>query len=179
MKTHSFKESLAFSERQSDAPWWELVYREAFPTFEAMAIVRRNGWAQESGIDRVITLASGKTITVDEKVRDKDWPDILLEYLSNVERKRPGWVVKDLACDFLAYAFVPTSTCYLLPFPTLRTAWRKNGQRWVDNARAAQRGYRIVDAWNEPGYTTRSVAVPIPEVMQALSNAMIIHWAER
>jgi hypothetical protein len=35
-------------------------------------------------------------------------PDFLLEYWSDYERRSPGWIEKDLACDFIAYAFVPS-----------------------------------------------------------------------
>ena len=59
--------------------WWTDVYRGAFPDLLSMTNVRKDGWAQRGGIDRVLTLSSGKTITVDEKVREKVWPDILLE----------------------------------------------------------------------------------------------------
>lgn len=175
MTVHNFTESLRFSQEQADAPWWEGVYRQAFPGFASMTCVRKDGWAQRGGIDRVITLMSGKVLTVDEKVRSEDWPDILLEYWSSVEHRRPGWVAKDLACDFLAYAFVPSQTCYLLPFPTLRRAWRKYKDAWVRWGQGRSQGYSIRDARND-GYTTRSVAVPIPSLLAALSDAMEVHW---
>lgn len=52
-----------------------------------MVSVRDDGWAQRGGIDRVITLACGRTIKIDEKVRKEDWPDILLERWSDEQRK--------------------------------------------------------------------------------------------
>ena len=128
---HDFDKSLEMSQAQSDAPWWIDVYRKAFPDMAAAVNVRDDGWAQRGGIDRVITLNSGKTLTVDEKVRDKDYPDFCLEYWSSIQSKTPGWVAKDLACDFIAYAFIPSATCYLLPFQTLRRAWRENHKIWV------------------------------------------------
>lgn len=166
---HSFVESRDRSRAQSDAPWWLDVYREAFPDLCSAVYVAADGWAQRGGIDRVLTLASGRTITVDEKVRDKDWPDILLEYWSDRDRKIVGWVAKDLACDFIAYAFIPSETCYLLPFATLRRAWKQNRMEWC-------RRYRRVEAQNA-GYTTVSVAVPKDVLFQALAGAMMIQWA--
>lgn len=172
---HRFQESLDFSGRYTDAPWWGIVYKEAFPTLLSMASVRADGWAQRGGIDRVLTLASGKTLWVDEKVREKDWPDILLEMWSDRDRRVPGWVAKDLACDYIAYAFVPNEQCYLLPFHTLRKAWQKHREEWVKSARQKKDGFRMVEAQNET-YVTESVAVPIDLLLKALSEAMVIHW---
>jgi hypothetical protein len=166
---HDFHESLERSQGYADAPWWFDVYREAFPNLRTAVNVRDDGWAQRGGIDRVITLASGKTLTVDEKVREEDWPDILLEYWSDRDRKIPGWVAKDLACDFIAYAFVPSQTCHLLPFLTLRRAWQINGREWVKK-------YKKVEAQNK-GYVTVSVAVPTKLLMSSLTAAMTVSWA--
>ena len=166
--THDFQGSLAKSKARADAPWWEAVYREAFPDMAAMVNVRDDGWAQRGGIDRVITLASARTINIDEKVRDKNWPDILLEYWSDRDRRIPGWVAKSLACDFVAYAFVPSQTCYLLNFQMLRRAWRLNRGAWV-------REHQKVEARNS-GYVTVSVAVPIQVIVSALGGATKITW---
>src|SRR5690606_6534418 len=122
MVVHSFRESLERSNGYVDAPWWGEVYARAFPGFTSMMSVREDGWAQRGGIDRVITLKSGKTLTVDEKVREKSWGDILLERWSDERRGTPGWIQKDLACDYIAYAFAPDRRCYLLPFMQLRRA---------------------------------------------------------
>ena len=175
---HDFEESLALSESYADAPWWEEVYRQAFPSMASMTCIRQDGWAQRGGIDRVIILRSGKSLGIDEKVRAEDWPDILLEYWSNRERRTPGWVAKDLATDYIAYAFIPSQRCYLLPFATLRRAWKENGAEWVALGKADADGFRIVPA-NNRTYTTISVAVPIPQLMAALADAMVIDWAPK
>lgn len=175
MTVHNFSDSLAKSQAQAEALWWEDVYRRAFADFDTMTCVRNDGWAQRGGIDRVVNLTSGKTINIDEKVRDGDWPDILLERWSNRVAKTPGWVQKALATDFIAYAFVPTQRCYLLPFLTLRKAWQRNGRDWIAKAEAKQDGFSVVLA-NNGTYTTESVAVPIGELLSALSDAMVIEW---
>lgn len=173
---HDFATSLAISAAQVDAPWWELVYRQAFPDFSVMHSVRCDGWAQRGGIDRVVSLASGKTITVDEKVRQKDYPDLLWEYLSDVKRQTPGWAAKDMACDYIAYAYIPSRKCYLLPALQVRKAWIENGKDWISKATSSTVGFRVVNADNGH-YTTRSVAVPIKESFRAIQTAMIIRWA--
>jgi len=168
MTVHDFRESLQKAADQADAPWWLGVYRKAFPDLESCVSVREDGWAQRGGIDRVLTLKSGRTLSVDEKVRYKDRDDIALEYWSDEARKIRGWVAKDLACDFIAYAFVPSGRCYLLPFQTLRRAWRDNRKEWV-------RDHFRVEAEN-PGYKTISVAVPIAILMSALGDAMLVRF---
>ncbi len=167
-KVHNFANSLDLSNSQSDDPMWEKVYRSAFPTLETMICVRKDGWAQRGGIDRVLTLSSGKTLTVDEKVRAKDYDDILLEYWSNKEKRIPGWIAKDLACDFIAYAFIPSKRCYLLPFHQLRLAWKNNKDEWVEKHFSSH-------ARNDR-YTTVSVAVPIGILMSAIKDTMTIYY---
>jgi len=172
---HSFDQSLAKSHRQEDAPWWTEVYRRAFPDLRAMVNVRQDGWAQRGGIDRVLTLGSGKTLTVDEKVREKDYGDVLLEYWSDYERRDPGWVAKDLACDLIAYAVVPTEKCYLLPFQQLRCVWRTNGRDWV-------RRFKKIEALNAGRsggtYTTVSVAVPTETLLDGMRDVLCVAWSQ-
>lgn len=172
---HDFRSSLAKSHAQADAPWWEPVYRSAFPGFVSMQSVRADGWAQRGGIDRLVHLRDGTSLKVDEKVRDKDWPDVLLEVWSDHDRQIPGWMEKDLTCDFIAYAFVPSRTCYLLPYQTLRRAWDENKVEWGHHAIREQNGFRVVDA-NNGTYVTRSYAVPLSYLWSALADAMRITW---
>jgi hypothetical protein len=154
-----------------------------------MRCVRDDGWAQRGGIDRLVDLADGTTLKVDEKVRDCAYPDIALERWSNRARRTPGWVQKKLTCDYIAYAFVPTQRCYLLPFQTLRRAWRQHGARWIALAEAdlhypspeahrhrGQDGFSTV--WADNGsYWTESIAVPIPALLDALTDAMVVGWS--
>jgi hypothetical protein len=165
---HSFTASLARSEQEAENPIWRRIYTSAFPTLVSLVSVRADGWAQRGGIDRVLTLSSGKTLTVDEKVRTRDYGDILLEYWSDERRRIPGWVAKDLACDFIAYAMLPTKRCFLLPFHQLRSAWRANGRAWVSD-------YPKIVAENE-NYQTISVGVPIDVLFSSMREAMTICW---
>lgn len=167
---HDFATSLARSHVYADAPWWIDMYRRAFPTLQSAVSVRSDGWAQRAGIDRVLTLACGRTLTVDEKVRTNDWPDILLEQWSDEERRSAGWVQKPLACDLIAYAFAPSGRCYLLPVVLLQRAWRLNGRSWIANF-GQRRAYNV-------GYVSANVPVPIGTLMQAMADAMLIAPAD-
>lgn len=168
MKPANFVADLAFSHAQADQPFWGEVYREAFPDMVSMVNVRKDGWAQRGGIDRKIVTSSGRDWNIDEKVRREKWNDILLETKSDIARDAPGWIVKDLACDFIAYAFLPTQECYLLPIVPLQRAWRKHGALWLAE-------YGTKTAQNER-WQTLNCPVPIPVLMRKVSEAMFIRW---
>lgn len=163
---HDFAASLAMSDSYADADWWLGIYRRAFPTLVSAVSVRADGWAQRGGIDRVLTLACGRTYTVDEKVRSRDWPDILLERWSDEAKRIAGWIQKPLACDFIAYAFAPSHRCYLLPVAPLQRAWRQHGRAWA-------RAYGQCRAQNA-SYVSTGVPVPIQTLMPAIAEAMLV-----
>lgn len=165
---HDFGGSLGKSREDSAAPFWEEIYRKAFADFGAMLPHPADGWAQRGGVDRTIILKSGKTIRVDEKLREGVWDDFLLERWSDRDRQTPGWIQQDLLCDFIAYAFRPSRTCHLLPFIPLRAAWRKYGREWIT-------AYPQIEAINVR-HVTVSVAVPIPVVLSAMNEAMCVSW---
>jgi len=174
---HSFRESLESSKAHTEAHWWPSTYRAAFPTVRTIASVDEDGWAQRAGIDRVLTLECGRTVSIDEKVRLKDYGDILLEYWSNEGKRIRGWICKPLLCDFIAYAVVPTETCYLLPTLSLQRAWRLKARAWAERADAGERGFRRVRADNG-SYVTASLAVPVPELLSAMQAAMTVTWSQ-
>jgi hypothetical protein len=168
-KCHNFKDCLEFSHAAEEWPIWEEVYQKAFPTMQAMLNHRQDGDHQRQGIDRSVILRNGKQILIDEKVRQADYDDILLEVWSDRVRKKPGWVAKDLLCDYIAYAILPRSVCYLLPVPQLRRAWQQKGSYWWAN------NFRPI-AKNE-GYETESVVVPTQELLSEIKNALVIDYS--
>ncbi len=166
--TNDFRRDLEWSHAQLNQSWWESVYRQAFPGFKSMEEITRDGWAQRAGIDRLVTLDDGTVLKIDEKCRREIYEDFALEYWSDEERRIPGWIGKPLNCDYIAYAFVPSRTCYLLPYQTLRTAWYRNRGVWINT-------YGVKRALN-PNHTTVFTPVPIPIVLGSLAEAMTIHW---
>lgn len=165
---HDFGECLERSHGHADRAWWLDVYRKAFPSLVVCYDARGDGYWQRSGVDRLIVLKSTKVIKVDEKVREKDYGDILLERWSKLERKEPGWVQKPLECDYIAYAIAPARRCYLLPVLTLQRAWHECGREWIER-------YGVKNAQNR-GYVTQNVSVPVDVLMRALVDAMVITW---
>lgn len=171
---HNFSKSLAASHKASDLPIWEHVYREAFPTFLAMADHRADGEHQRAGIDRSVILENSKQLLIDEKIRwpganGKVYDDIALEYLSNDRTGALGWVCKPLRADYIAYAIAPLGRCYLLPVIQMQIAWSRFGEQWKST-------YPSIKAKNS-SYVTHSVGVPPSVLFPAIGGALRVAFA--
>jgi hypothetical protein len=168
---HVFEESLGKSHAIANASFWDEVYRQAFPDMIGMSYVFKDSPEQRSGIDRKIFLTCGKTVTLDEKVREKDWPDFLLErWHHHKQHRTPGWIQKSLSCDFVAYAFLPSRTCYLLPWRPLREAWLKYGMEWI---KRRPRKYSQNNGW-----VTEGVCVSREELLAVVAGTVMINWGK-
>jgi len=162
-----FKEQLAWSAEKSYEGFWNAVYKKAFPNLVKTELCLEDMEAQALGIDRLIHLDNGRIVKVDEKKRSKDYGDILLEYVSNDRTGSPGWVKKNLAIDYIAYAIVPASRCYLFDWLMLRRAWDFYEEVWKEK-------YETKSARN-PNYNTLSLAVPTRVLMNAVAMSSVIN----
>lgn len=122
--------------------------------------------SQRQGIDRIVLLANGRVLKIDEKKRRQEYNDILLEYISVDKTGAPGWIEKDLTIDYLAYAFMQSQRVYLFDWCLLRRVWLKHKKEWIEQ-------YNIPPAQNS-GYCTLSVAVPITKLLKLISTASVI-----
>lgn len=175
-QVHDFNEQLAYSEQISCEPFWNAVYRKAFPNMVNHMLCSGDTQGQRMGVDRIVYLGNNLTLAIDEKKRKKDYGDMLLEYVSVDKTGAPGWAAKDLAIDYLAYAVMPSKQCHLFPFQLLRRVWNAYGDEWIAVATENERklkecregklsgyksnGYRLVVTPNKD-YNTLSVAVPM------------------
>lgn len=166
MTIHSFSKQLAYSEEASCEPFWDAIYKQAFPNLVAHVPCPGDTKSQRMGIDRVLMLSNGKALYIDEKKRAKTWGDVLLEFISVDATGAPGWIEKDLSIDYLAYAFMDNQRVYLYPWQMLRRAWLHLGAEW-------KKTHKIITAQND-GYKTHCVAVPIPTLNAAVQRASII-----
>jgi len=163
---HDFKERLAYSEKSSDEPFWFEVYKNAFPNIVNIMSCPGDTKSQRDGIDRIVLLTSGKIIKIDEKKREKEYKDILLEYLSNDYTGAVGWIEKDLLIDYLAYAFMQTKKVYIFPWDILKRVWYENKKEWLEK-------YKIPPAQNK-GYKTFNVAIPIEILSNKIKEALVV-----
>ncbi len=172
---NNFSNDLSFSHKIARLPFWEEVYKTAFPTMTGMQLIIEDGPAQRAGIDRILILESGEVVLIDEKVRKDKYDDFFLEYFSDARAQAPGWIMKNLSCDFIAYTFLPTMECYLLPFLELQEAWLAKRDEWF-----GRYGYKPAKNFtcDNRAYETHGVPVPIVELMPFLPHAMHITWSE-
>ena len=165
-KVHDFQDELEFSVKASDEPFWDAIYRKAFPDMVSQTLCNGDTKSQRLGIDRVVVLASGRILKIDEKKRRQEYNDILLEYISVSTTGAPGWIERDLAIDYLAYAFMQSRRVYLFDWCMLRRVWLAHKDDWLKR-------YKIPPAQNS-GYQTLSVAVPTKHLLNLIKTASII-----
>lgn len=160
---HDFKRSLEKSERDSDSPLWRNLYTQFFVDFVSMEYVHDIA-RQRQGIDRIITLENNVKVMVEEKLRAPRFHgDVFLETVSVDTTGAPGWVLKSLACDYIAYVYKSTGIGYMWPFHAVRRAWQIYGEKWT-------RQYPPIPVSN-PGYFTWGVVVPLGQFLLAIQNA--------
>lgn len=170
---HDFRERLEFSQRLSDEGDWTAFYRRLWPDLLLTARVDKDSKWQRWGVDRQVLLPGGRQVLIDEKHREKDWGDILIEewsvfYGDGSARNKIGWSLDpDKRCDFVVYAIPSACRAYLLPFELLRQACLSELNRWKEVPGAYPK-----DSQNA-GYLTRNVAVSWPNLRDALCRQML------
>jgi hypothetical protein len=183
--THRFREELKFSHGAADEPEWCAAYRKVWPDLAEIIDMRHPGVHQKQGVDRVVILANGKVMTIDEKVRREHWDDVLVEIWSVYERRVPGWTIDPgKKCSHIAYLTLPTRTCILIPYDELRRATIANRSEWERKAGpipAEPRrsygtdGFCWIPGRNE-GWITWSIGVPREVIQRAILAAMVVTW---
>ncbi len=175
---HDFTERLEFSARLSDEGNWMDFYRRLWPEMLSCVRIDADSKWQRGGVDRMILLPDSKQILIDEKKREKDYGDILIEewsvfYGDADPRNKIGWTLdRKKVCDYVAYAVLPSSRCYLLPSEILRLAAEHNLGKW-----RADRSKYPKDAKNN-GYVTRNVAVSWPDLRRAICEQMLRRYGD-
>ena len=170
---HDFRQRLEFANVNTKVLRLEAFYKSAFPNVVSVLKVT-NIEEQRQGIDTIAILASDKRVCFDEKIRSKDWGDILLEEYSvwkgyprlsgrefgiheavppELERfLKLGWISAEKKTDYITYVIKPSRKVYFLPFLLLQRAWRIKHGEWLTE-------YGRRPARNKTYWTTN---VPIP-----------------
>jgi hypothetical protein len=175
---HRFGERLKHSQDLSDEPSWIAFYRRIWPDLVSCVRIDANSRWQKIGIDRLVLLSNGNEITVDEKKRDKDWGDLLIEewsvyYGPNDPKNKIGWSLDpEKQCDFVAYAVPPSKKCYLLPYELTRQTCLFNLERWKTLKSKNGKPNYPLDAQNET-YRTRNCAVDWEEFTRCFKIQML------
>lgn len=169
---HDFEESLSESFIVSQLPFWEPLYRDYWKhRFHSMQSHFQNGPHQKNGVDRTVVLKGGELVKIDEKYRKPNpktgevYTDILLEREHRYDdgTVKPGWITKELTCDYIAYAILGLGYCYLFHRFELQQAWKTHEKEWI-----AQ--YGSLPSFNR-GY--KSINTPVPP--KVIFEAFIKH----
>lgn len=175
MTVHSFDQNLSTSKNDAESDFWLRLYRERWPSLVAIrseAVLS----LQKLQVDRWLYFDVGSPIWVEEKVRDKDYGDILLERWSDRDRRIPGWVQKRSLADYFAYVIKPTERAYIINYPELQALWWRLGRAWINKAEKKVAPFKICLAENF-GYTTESVAVPVKILREAIEDFTEVNFA--
>lgn len=164
-----FTADLAIERQNADAPIWGKVYTQLYPNTLVNYERCNHPEAQKLGIDRILTLEDTTQITVEEKIRYKDYNDVALEFWSNKEEKTPGWCLKDLKCDYVLYLFWNSQKYCYMPFTPLRKIFEKSLDIWKTRFKVIN----TINKGNITNYTTVSVCVPIPLLSNLLPEMKV------
>jgi len=190
---------LTYADVNSNLMQLSVFYKSCFPGIVALDKVK-NKAMQKTGIDTIITLGNGKQISFDEKIRSKDYGDILLEEISvwhnyptlnghRVERTqiipdilvenshlKPGWTRKDSYTDYITYVIVPARRVYFLPFLLLRRAFDKYYPQWLKDS-GGRKPTLNRDGMGGIAYYTTNIAVPTVTLYEAIYE--MSSWPEQ
>lgn len=138
--------------------------------------VRKTDTVQDKqGIDYIALLRRGAEIGVDVKTRDKGASrycrngeaEVALEIWSvcpSIRNKgKVGWTLSESSnVDLILYKFDVSDSpkVYIFPFQLLRTAFRKNGRKWIERYSRKRQ--------DSAGWSSEAVFVPVSEVKRAI-----------
>ena len=158
-----FSKDFAWSNSEAVRLFWQGIYKAAFGALDTIELVV-DKQEQKKGVDVIVYLPDGQAIKVEEKIRRKNWDDIVLEVWSDKKRKIPGWAVKEQEANILAYGFFQGKYAHLFERQKLRTVFIENGRTWAKE-------FGTITAHNQ-GYDTVSIPVPIRVLQETMGKSM-------
>lgn len=175
MRVYGFDERLAFSMGRRSETDLQTI-KTMLPTCEQVEVA--DTAEDRRGVDYVATVRGGRRLAVDAKARERGcsywWraePDLALEMWSDIGAQRPGWTYDGAKqTDLVFFTFDPSDTDlrYLISWPMLFVAFRKNARYWT---RKYKKGIQNSVGANGREWRSQCVFVPASVVLQALTVA--------
>ena len=110
---------------------------------------------QKAWIDKMI-YTEENLYNLEEKIREQDYWDILLEIESSVEKKTPWWAIDNKKeTDLLSYFVAPAGRLYIINYPELRKAIQENLPTLLKRC-PIKDAKTVVWDWY---YTTRNISI--------------------
>ena len=123
-----FRDDLGYSHDARAGAAFDQFYRRVFGGAITITPVH-DLRLQRRGVDKVLSLPDGREVRIDEKLRRKDYGDLLIEEFSDFDRQKPGWLSPAARSDFIAYAVEKGDSLEIRLFWT-RALRRKAARRW-------------------------------------------------
>jgi hypothetical protein len=123
------------------------------------------------GTDWWIEMSSGYWLSVDVKIREKDFgqDDLALETWSVVEKKVIGWTRNpDKRTDYILWYWIDTGKFVLVPFRPLCCVFQARWEKWLVAYKHDQQN--TPDAFGGGFYHSECVFVPRRDLWQAMYN---------
>ena len=164
MGQSDFYQDVIFSLRKDLAERLDLFYFKYFPDLTNIEKIN-DEIRQKQGIDKILHFKNGDSKNLEEKIRDKDYGDVLLEEYSNYEGKKLGWILKDQVSDYLVYIILPKNRLYMLDYHKLKGLFLDNYHLWLQKygrrfGKTYQNGKLL--------YETSNIAIPAKELSEAI-----------
>ncbi len=151
---HDYNQDIKKSERNAIP---DSFYQSLFGAGIEIRTIPRNHKLQTKGrIDKLIKLPCGKIITIEEKVRFKQYPDLLIEEYSSEEKKTDGWINKPTLAEYLVYYFKNTGAALIYKMPDLQNEWKER----QDELKALGTERRAFNT----NYTTLNWSIPLDAI---------------
>jgi len=123
---HDFKKDLEYSKKHN-----EILHEFYKKHYKAIKIGESTLEEDKLGIDKKLYTEKW-IIYIDEKIRKRDYGDILLETQSCVETNSIGWALDPKKkTHIIIYYIEETKIVYLIDYQELRTAFDMNYEYWA------------------------------------------------
>jgi hypothetical protein len=144
------------------------------PVKKYQSIPKTNKELQYKGIDRILYLQSGKIFKIEEKIRTKDWGDILIEIIADPRYadfnpdtgmithshlRGIGWIYKDYSCELIAFFHANTEDGHIFSWKKFQKVYFDNIVEWYDLAVRNKNGFALKEAKNKD-FSSHNIAIP-------------------
>lgn len=163
---YGFDERMAMSSGIAETADVRSILLEHIPG--AVSVQKAATENDKQGIDWWVELNTARHLSVDAKVREKDWAathpsedDLALETWSVVEKEVIGWT-RDVTkkCDYVLWLWSDTGRFCLVPFPMLCKVFAHRWTHW----RAKYKTRKQFTPRGSSGYHSECVFVPRREL---------------
>lgn len=107
----------------------------------AVNVIKAHALNDRRGVDYWVELGSGKMLSVDCKIRDRDYgeDDLALETWSVIEQQKIGWTLDESKmADYIVWFWKDSRRYAVVPFLLLCRVFQERRQQWYNEYKHAQ-----------------------------------------